>query len=217
MSVVAEFQVRSPDLPMEQALESVPAMEIELVTEVGTDPDRPYLFFWARGDDFQAFDAALAADPTVAEVQVYTEFEEEVLYRLRVTAETEVVSYPVLLELGADRLQTVHLDGWWHVRMRFPNRSALSDLHGWYRDRGVEFDLERIYTDPGHDGASNLTDPQREVLQVALRLGYFEVPRQSSMDEVAEELGISEQAVSERLRRGHKKLVARHLLPAGGP
>ena len=217
MSVVAEFRARSPDLVMERALADVPAMQLELVKEVGTDPERPYLFFWAHGDDFETFEEGLAADPTVATYRVYTEFEDEVLYQVQADGETAVVGYPVWVDAGADQLQATYLDGWWHVRMRFPDRATLSDIHGWCKEHDVEFDLERIYTDPGHDGASNLTDPQREVLRVALKLGYFEVPRQSSMDEVADALGISEQAVSERLRRGHKKLVARHLLPAGNP
>jgi len=46
-----------------------------------------------------------------------------------------------------------------------------------------------------------LTDKQREVLDTAREMGYFEVPRDATAAEIAEELDISPQAVSERMRR----------------
>jgi predicted DNA binding protein len=58
---------------------------------------------------------------------------------------------------------------------------------------------------------ATLTDEQREVLQVAHDLGYFDVPRSATLADVAAELGISSQAASERLRRGHRQLIAQHL------
>nr|WP_255473553.1 helix-turn-helix domain-containing protein [Halogeometricum sp. CBA1124] len=46
-----------------------------------------------------------------------------------------------------------------------------------------------------------MTDLQRETLALAIRRGYFEVPRSATLSDLAAELGVSKQAVSERLRR----------------
>ncbi|MEF8783978.1 MAG: helix-turn-helix domain-containing protein [Haloarculaceae archaeon] len=216
MSIIAEFRVRSPDLVLAEALGAVPDMTLDLVKELGTNQQQPYLFFWAGGDDIPAFETAMEEDATVADIHRYTEADDSVLYRARITEETEVVSYPVWVEVGADQLEAQYADGWWHNRMRFPDREALSTVEEWCRDVGVDFDLERVYTDRPQESAEIcLTDVQAETLRVALAEGYFEVPREASMGDLARDLDVSTQAVSERLRRAHRALVAEHLVPAG--
>ena len=213
MSLVAEFRLRSPELILREALATVPEMELELIREVGTDPERPYLFIWASGGDFDAFETAMAADETVRDIERYSELEDAVLYRMRATDAVGVVIYPVWVEVGAELLESCYADGWWTVQMRFPDREALSTIESWCVDVDIEFDLQRVYTDdPGNAEPSDLTPPQREVLAVAYEKGYFQVPRDVSVEDIADELGISGQAVSERLRRGHHKLVGRHVV-----
>jgi len=46
-------------------------------------------------------------------------------------------------------------------------------------------------------------------------MGYFEIPREASTSDIGYRLGISAQAVSERLRRGHRKLVTSTIKPDG--
>jgi predicted DNA binding protein len=46
-------------------------------------------------------------------------------------------------------------------------------------------------------------------------MGYFEIPREASTSDIGDRLGISAQAVSERLRRGHRKLVTSTVEPDG--
>lgn len=52
-----------------------------------------------------------------------------------------------------------------------------------------------------------LTDREREILLIALKKGYFEPDRQTSMKEVAEGLGVSTSSLRDVLRRGLKKIV----------
>lgn len=47
-----------------------------------------------------------------------------------------------------------------------------------------------------------LTERQRECLLVALRMGYFEVPRECTLEDVASELGVNKSSVSDTIRRG---------------
>ena len=47
---------------------------------------------------------------------------------------------------------------------------------------------------------------QRSALVTALEMGYFDVPRQVELADVAAELDLSPNAVSERIRRGEANL-----------
>jgi predicted DNA binding protein len=61
-------------------------------------------------------------------------------------------------------------------------------------------------------GRYGLTDEQYEALVEAYQRGYFEVPLGITLAELAEELGVSHQALSERVRRGTGALVDDTLL-----
>lgn len=75
----------------------------------------------------------------------------------------------------------------------------------------VGVQLERIY--PLESEAKetpsqrwDLTPAQEECIRTALEMGYFEIPRETSTEAVADELGISKSAFLERLRRGEQAL-----------
>ena len=53
-----------------------------------------------------------------------------------------------------------------------------------------------------------LTDRQREVLEVAYELGYYDVPRGTSTAEVAAELGVDDSTVAEHLQRAERNVLA---------
>jgi predicted DNA binding protein len=52
-----------------------------------------------------------------------------------------------------------------------------------------------------------LTDRQRELLEAAVREGYFEVPRECTLSELAATLDVDGSSASETLRRGEARLV----------
>lgn len=61
----------------------------------------------------------------------------------------------------------------------------------------------------GHLGRvlrNELLQEQLEVLRTAHRLGYFDVPRQASAEDIAVELDIAQSTLSERLRLAEKRL-----------
>ncbi|MHB9288475.1 helix-turn-helix domain-containing protein [Halobacteriales archaeon Cl-PHB] len=212
MSIIAEFRVRSPDFFLWDTQQACPDLHLHIVQEAGTDPERPHLWFWVEGVDSAAFETATAADPTVSDVTRLSTDGDRVLYKGRITEATEVVNYSTWVELGASQLESYWADGWWHNRYRVPDREALGAIGSWCREQDIEFELTAVYDEtPADRSETVLSQPQRETLQVAIDLGYFAVPRSVSLAEVAEELGISSQAVSERLRRAHQRLVEHHL------
>lgn len=65
-------------------------------------------------------------------------------------------------------------------------------------------------------GAFNLTEKQEAVLVEAIEGGYFEIPRGSTLGDIADHLSISEQAASERLRRAMASLARAAVTNAAG-
>jgi predicted DNA binding protein len=94
-------------------------------------------------------------------------------------------------------------------RVLFPDRDALSATYEFCRDRNLTFDLRQVYelSNASQRGHFGLTDEQHDALVAGLKSGYFDVPRRATMDDLAADLGVSRQAVSERLRRGHHRLI----------
>lgn len=77
-----------------------------------------------------------------------------------------------------------------------------------YRDAGVVPDLHRLGEYDGGEGPFDaLTRRQREVMETAYDLGFYEVPREASTDEVAGELDIDPATASEHLQRAERNLL----------
>lgn len=53
----------------------------------------------------------------------------------------------------------------------------------------------------------SLTDRQREVLETARDIGYYEVPRRTTIDAIADRLNIDSSTASEHLQRAERHLV----------
>lgn len=74
--------------------------------------------------------------------------------------------------------------------------------------QNADFRLVRLSRDgepePPGDG---LTNHQQEALRTAYELGYFDIPRQASLEDIATELDISASSLSERLRRAETQLI----------
>ena len=67
----------------------------------------------------------------------------------------------------------------------------------------MAFSLRRLYrSEDDPTERYDLTPRQTAVLRRALERGYFDVPRNVSAEELAEEFEISSQALSALLRRG---------------
>ncbi len=56
-----------------------------------------------------------------------------------------------------------------------------------------------------------LTEKQRETLELALSEGYYERPREADLTTLADQLGISKSAVSQRIRNAETNLITNAL------
>lgn len=81
-----------------------------------------------------------------------------------------------------------------------------------YAKEGVTPDLRKLgeYRGP-EQPLDELTDRQREVIQTAWEMGYYEVPRDVSTADVAAELDIDPSTVAEHIQRAERNLLRYHL------
>ncbi|ELY92310.1 bacterio-opsin activator HTH domain-containing protein [Natrialba hulunbeirensis JCM 10989] len=208
MNIIAEYTIRTPILPT--VLEAVPEMEVRNTALYPDSGDRGKILIWAWGDDFDAFDDALGDHDLVREYDCLAQTGDRRLYAIVHIADLkDGLPYPLLFENNGVVLDATATRDGFDMRVRFPSRESLRRYRAGCKERGIPFRLQTLSEADGAmgDGASGVTDTQREALVCALELGYFDIPRQVTMDEVADELAISTQAVSTRLRRGQQNLV----------
>lgn len=79
-------------------------------------------------------------------------------------------------------------------------------------DAGMDALLRRLtdYQGPA-SSLDGLTERQREVIETAYAMGYYEVPRDASAAEVAAEVGVDTSTVTEHLQRAERNLLSRLL------
>ncbi len=81
-----------------------------------------------------------------------------------------------------------------------------------YEDAGVSPELRRFGSYDGPDRPlDDLTSRQREVIETAWDLGYYEVPRDATADDVAAALELDASTVTEHLQRAERNLLGRLL------
>jgi hypothetical protein len=200
MSLIAEFTFRHAGLPLMSTLDEA-GVRLDVEQAVASDPDRPVLFVWASDGDLDIFEAAVTDDDTVADCKLIEDAGHRRLYRMPL--------YPLDDRLQASRLDVSSSADGVEARLRFPDRRSLSEYQPMVERKGVDVTLRRVYgeSDTVFGGEYGLSVKQREALKAAVGAGYFEVPRAASLSDIAEDLGVSTQAVSERLRRGVTTLV----------
>ncbi|SIR06319.1 hypothetical protein SAMN05421858_1291 [Haladaptatus litoreus] len=215
MSTIAEMELPAQEFALRKTLEHVPDAEFDIVRVAAHDNDRVLPYLWATADDFDKLDEALRDDPSVEEVTLLEDLGDERLYRMNWVEQIRVVIH-ILVEEEATILNLRGKENRWRLRTLFPNRDALSATYDFCEETGLTLDLRNIYemSDQRH-GLFGLTEEQHETLMMALESGYYDVPRDATADDLAGDLHISHQAVSERLRRGHRSLVKNAL--AVGP
>lgn len=109
-------------------------------------------------------------------------------------------------------LETVR-DGALIVSLTVPDRAELRRTIDGLRGVGARVSLRRITKFDEHGqatvelDASEITSKQREAIEVAVSEGYYDDPRRTDLTELANQLGISKSAVSQRLNTVEAKLV----------
>jgi len=216
MTVIAKVYFSHEDMALAHVIETLPDTDVRVLQEVSTDPEHDQYFFVAETDDPDAFGAAAAADHTVADFRRVSAYEDQLVYGIEFTAEAVLLASRVTAE-GGFSLEAYTHDGGWIERWQLPDREALRSIWEFARDEAFTLDIRELYRIEDGDtiGAETLTDEQHRTLSVAYASGYFDEPREVTLEELAADLDISPTAASGRLRRGTKKLIESSLNEPG--
>lgn len=203
----AEISVDVEEFALAHALTEVPEMEVEADRLAAHSRHWVMPCLWVAGGDFAAFEEALEADPTVAEVVTATEYDNEKFYQVNWTEDIKQHVDAALDEEGS-LLHAETTNDEWHLVVRFASRNQFDIFREYFTDQGINFSLENLTkASSPQQFMGGLTAAQRDALVIAVEEGYFAIPREATMEDVADSLGISTQAASERIRRGVKQFV----------
>lgn len=207
MSIVGDFTIQADSFILEHALSTVPDMTIEADRYATHGPKEVLPFIWASGSDFQRFQHALDDDPATRDVSVAEETDGEVLYRLKWSQDV-LDLIQELVDHHAAILRATAQNRQWELRLRFADEGMISEFQNYFQETGRHFEVHQLRRPRGpRQQEYGLTPEQYNALVAALRAGYFKIPRGTSGEELGETLGISANAVSQRLRRGTETVL----------
>ena len=215
MSVIGEFAVPAEAFALRHSFATVPDIKIEIERLATHSREWVMPFLWASADDIEAADEALRGDPSIDEIETLTTGHGVGEYCVVWSSAVQQLVDEIIDRHGV-MLEAEAANGVWYFKLKFIDREYLAEFQEHFRQRGYRFELQRLYSDSApKDRAYDLTPEQREVLVLALERGYFLVPRAIQGQALADELGISANAFSQRLRRGLGNLTANTLSIAG--
>ena len=206
MGFIAKICLCHDELPLAPTIAAHPDATIRYEYAVGSD--RPMAFVSVFGDACAAVESSMTADATVSALERVAAFGNRSIYRLTLETDRRLVP-DQYAERGVFVFTATSGERGWVLRLHAPSREALVDFRWYCYHRGVSFRMTQLYDSSAtDDGTYFLTEQQHEILAMAYLGGYYDIPRAITQDDLAERLGISDSAVSQRLRRAVAELVA---------
>lgn len=215
MGLVAEFNIDCEALPLAGVAATVPDATLTLDMQFNHG-NRPLFLVTVKGGSQAAIEKAFTDAHDVGDWTRIGRAGETRRYQILPALSLEDQLGEHLDDLdGLEALATVDaiivridvVAGGWRQTGWFADRDAFSAFSSFWQQNAT-FRLHRLTRDgesePPGDG---LTDRQDEALRIAYERGYFDIPRRASLEDVAEELGVTPSSVSERLRRAQTQLI----------
>lgn len=209
MSITAKVHISHEHLALVPTLQNLDGVSIRVITQGTTNPGSTNFPFLIEYDDYEELEAMLAEDVTVESFELVDRGDDTSIYYIEHTPQTRLIS-GVVTDQNGFLVHTETKNGGWLVHLLLPDRTALNAVWEYAIENDISLDIIEIYSndDAGGESSYGLTDEQRTALQIAFSQGYFNEPRDVSLSEVAEEMELSSTAMSGRLRRGMRNLIA---------
>lgn len=213
-AIIVEVSIPSKQVALSDTLTQFEDITFD-VQEMIAHGDIVSPFVWVTGVEIAQLEAAFDADPSVDSYQQLTEKNDgSVLYEMEWAQNIDVIR-PLIEDAGAVLHATGETDHWF-FRLLFPTQEALSEVYEQLQQDRFTLDVIRIYqAEESEGGASLLTENQQETVIEAFERGYYAVPRETSLNEFADSMEISHQALSEQLRRAHRNLIETYVIGNG--
>ncbi len=203
MTTIVDLRVPAAGTVMGGVFESAPSATCEMEQVIASDGYR----MWIDGTERSTVESALESSRSVAAYELVLTGDGRWLYDVEFTSDVVDV-FDLVAEEQGTVVTASATNGTWQLQVRFCDREYVSRVYDRLLEHDVTTDLARLTDLDGESVSSHgLTPKQYETLVAAHERGYFTIPRETSMEELADELGVSHQALSERLRRAYRALV----------
>jgi predicted DNA binding protein len=197
------------DVPRDKWLfkfnEKHPELNFYILSKFLIEENAGITLFQIRGLSVKQFISDFKEQLTKNSFQILFEGNDLVIMNIKVVdpwilntlIKTELlILYPILVKEGKIRIEAI------------TNRSKVDDFLTELEKKGIKASIGRI----GYAiKPTLLTQRQNEILNLAYKNGYFDIPRKTSLTEFANNLNISKSALSETLRRIFKRLSDNYL------
>ncbi|SEH12911.1 Predicted DNA binding protein, contains HTH domain [Natronorubrum sediminis] len=211
MATEATFTVPSDQFPLGTVFAQLPDVTVELERLI---PSRDVVipYFWVRGTEIEDIEGAFSDHPGVKQIKLVDSVDDEYLLRVEWSLEYDDV-LSVLIETDIPLIEATGTNQQWTFDIRGDTRSDVGTFHTRCREVEIPVTLTELHalTPVETETEAALTETQQDALILAYDRGYFESPREVTMEELGDELGISQQAVGSRLRRGMKHILGSNL------
>lgn len=211
MTVIVDVALPSRQFELGRILrvEGDTSVVLETMVPLG---ERRVPFFRVHGEQTN-FEKSVQSHSAVTDIEVISTHDGEVLYALDWDISSDTL-FDALIETDANLLDARGVAESWTFELRFQSHEDLSSFQERSAQQDIPIDVQRLYnpTKPSAGPWFGLSSAQRTTLGRAVEAGYYSIPRQISTNELAAEIGITDQAVTERLRRGIRNLVSSTLL-----
>lgn len=211
MTITTEFVLSSPLLPLVSIPNTLEPDEVECVHGLCLQRDvRMFIVQLDPGEDVS--EDELAALDEVGETTALGHANDKIVYQLTVELEDTVSEAFAPERYDAAQIEptTITPEGW-HETKVFKTFDGFNEFRTRCQEYGISLELVSVSADPGTTEESapyGLTERQHEALRLALSRGYYESPRRTSTEALAEEMGISQPSMSDLLRRAERQLMS---------
>lgn len=214
MSVIAHLRIPSDSFELGRILDLQRGASVELENMVPLG-EKAVPFISIHDAAHEAFEENVRNHPSVEGLRTVSQHDDQTLYALDWEVSRDLF-FQGMMETDAQLLSATGTTDAWEFELRFPDHQKLSAFQEYCLDAHIKLEVGRIYnpTRPGQGPWYGLTNTQRDTFLRAVQGGYYSIPRRMSTQDLAEEFDISDQAVTERLRRAIVTLVENTLIAA---
>ena len=214
MAVIVDFEVPADHFALGRLFGTFPDIDVELERVIPVSSGVVPLL-WISKVEATEVAQELRDDPIVEDVKILTRTGERSLVEVDWSPEVDGIVQPMMRN-DVDLLRGSGDTETWTFHARFLSSDQLASFREDCLDHEVRIDLLRIYNPRSPGENRGLSDAQVDALLLSQEAGYWSVPRETDLVTLGERLGISDTAVSQRLRRGVDTLIREYVVPEAG-
>jgi len=211
MATEATFTIPSDEFPLGCVFERFPDVSVHLERVIPAG-DLVVPYFWVRGTTAEDIEDVFTGQPGVKSIRLVDTVEDQRLLRAEWEQDYSGIMQ-ALTESAAVLIDGNGTNKQWTFEIRGNDRSEIADFHQHCQELDIQPTLTELHalTPISTDTEKALTEPQEEALILAYERGYYQTPREVTLKELSDELGITQQAVASRLRRGIEQILGETL------